>query len=85
MNSVSIELRRFLDKCRKLVHKHNYDITGAKEIKVDLIGEEHTVFMVLECKCGAKMAFPPENYILAVNYGTDETLQLLERLGIEHG
>jgi len=63
-------------------HKHSYDITGAKEVKAPLKGVGHTSFMLLECKCGNKMCFPTENYKLAMEQGTDETLELLKRLGV---
>lgn len=68
---------------RKLFHKHRYDIPGAEEIKVDLVGGRHTAFMVLKCKCGNKIAFPQDNFKLALNYGTDDTLKLLASFGFE--
>lgn len=63
-------------------HKHSYDITGAQEINAPLKGGGHTSFMLLECKCGNKMCFPTENYKLAMDQGTDETLELLKSLGV---
>lgn len=63
-------------------HKHSYDITRAKEIRADLVGGKHTVFMVFGCKCGHNMAFPDENFRLALHEGTEETLKELLRLGV---
>lgn len=63
-------------------HKHSYDITGAKEIKAPLKGGRHTSFMLIECKCGDKMCFPTVNYKLAIEQGTDKTLELLKSLGV---
>lgn len=63
-------------------HEHSYDITGAKESRVGLVGGRHTVLMVLECKCGHKMAFPDDNFRLALREGTEETLELLADIGL---
>lgn len=67
---------------RKLFHRHRYDIPGAEEIKVGLIGGRHTSFMLLKCRCGAKLPFPEDKFNLALNYGTDETMKLLESVGL---
>ena len=83
MISVSTELRRIWNIRKKLFHKHRYDIPGAEEIKVGLIGGRHTAFMVLKCKCGNKITFPQDNFKLALNYGTDDTLKLLASFGFE--
>lgn len=69
--------------CRKLFHKHRYDITGAEEIKVGLTGGCHTAFIILKCKCGTKMAFPDDNFRLALREGTEDTLKLLASFGFE--
>lgn len=68
---------------RKLFHKHRYDIPGAEEIKVGLTGGRHTAFMILKCKCGNKVAFPQDNFKLALNHGTDDTMKLLASFGFE--
>ncbi len=67
---------------RKLFHKHRYDIPSAEEIKVGLIGGRHTSFMLLKCKCGNKLAFPEDNFKLALDYGTEETKKFLVSLGV---
>lgn len=66
-------------------HGHRYDIQGAKEIKLDLEGGRHTAFMLLKCKCGEFMAFPDDNFKLALAEGTEETVKFLKRLRIRHG
>lgn len=65
-------------------HKHSYDITRAKEIKVPLAGGNyrHTSFMLLECECGKKICFPDDNFRLAINEGTEQTKKYLESLGV---
>jgi len=63
-------------------HKHTYDITRAKEIKVALTGERHTKFILLECGCGKKMCFPDDNFKLALTEGTEQTIKYLESLGV---
>ena len=83
MISVSTELRRIWNIRKKLFHKHRYDIPGAEEIKVGLIGGRHTAFMVLKCKYGNKIAFPQDNFKLARQEGTDDTLKLLASFGFE--
>lgn len=83
MISISTELRKIWEIRKKIFHSHRYDIPGAKEIKVNLVGGCHTRFMILKCKCGNKVAFPQNNFELALNHGTDETLQLLASLGFE--
>lgn len=68
----------------KQAHKHYYDIEKSierGEIKVGLSGGRHTSFMLLECKCGDKLAFPSDNFNLALNEGTDETKKFLKNLG----
>jgi len=82
MISVLTELRRIWNMCKKLFHKHRYDITGAEEIKVGLTGGYHTAFIILKCKCGTKMAFPDDNFRLALREGTEETLKVLASLGV---
>lgn len=87
MSSVSTELTARIRiqwiRFRKLFHKHRYDIPGAEEIKVGLTGGRHTAFMILKCKCGNKIAFPQDNFKLARQEGTDETLKLLASFGFE--
>ena len=83
MSSISTELRRLWDIRKKLFHMHRYDIPGAEKIKVDLVGGRHTAFMILECKCGNKIAFPQDNFKLARHEGTDETLKLLANFGFD--
>lgn len=70
-------------KLKKLFHRHRYDIREAEDIKVALIGGMHTSFVLLKCKCGAKLPFPEDNFNLALNYGTDESMKLLESLGLD--
>lgn len=69
-------------KLKNFFHRHRYD-GEAEEIKVALIGGMHTSFMLLKCKCGAKVPFPEDNFNLALNYGTEETMKLLESLGLD--
>ncbi len=73
-NSVLTELITLLRipwiRFRKLFHRHSYDIPGAEEIKVGLVGGYHTAFMVLKCKCGNKIVFPDDNFKLAMNEGS---------------
>lgn len=68
--------------CRKLFHRHRYDIPGAEEIKVGLTGGRHTAFMLLKCKCGTNMAFPDDNFRLALREGTEETIKFIASLGV---
>lgn len=82
MISVSPELRRLWNMCRKLFHRHRYDIPGAEEIKVGLTGGRHTAFMILNCKCGSKTVFPSENHIISLNEGTEQTKEFLKDRGI---
>lgn len=63
-------------------HKHTYDITRAKEIKVPLTGERYTSFLLLECGCGKRICFPDDNFKLAVKEGTEQTRKYLESLGV---
>ncbi len=70
-------------KLKKFFHRHRYDIPDAEEIKVALIGGMHTSFMLLKCKCGDKLAFPKDNFKLALDYGTEDTLKLLASFGFE--
>lgn len=71
------------DRFTKLFHRHRYDIPGAEEIKVGLIGGRHTAFMLLKCKCGNKIVFPQDNLKIAQSWGTEETLKLLASFGFE--
>lgn len=82
MSSVSTELRKLWDIRNKLFHRHRYDIPGAEEIKVDLVGGRHTAFMVFKCKCGNKVVFPEDNFKLARQEGTEETIKFLASLGV---
>ncbi len=83
MNLISTKLRKIWEIRKKIFHMHRYDIPAAEEIKVNLVGGCHTRFMILKCKCGKKVAFPSDNFKLALNHGTDETLKLLESLGFK--
>lgn len=76
-------MRKFLAALKKLFHRHRYDIPDAEEIKVGLMGGRHTSFMLLKCRCGDKLAFPEDNFKLALDYGTDDTLKLLASFGFE--
>jgi len=82
MISVSTELRRIWNMCRKLFHRHRYDLSGAEEIKVGLTGGRHTAFMIFKCKCGTKMAFPDDNLKIARQEGTEETIKFIASLGV---
>jgi len=82
MSSVLTELRKIWDIRKKLFHMHRYDIPGAEKIKVDLVGGRHTAFMILTCKCGNKIAFPQDNFKLARQEGTEETIKFLASLGV---
>lgn len=68
-------------KLSKLFHKHKYDIWGSKEIKVGLTHGRHTSFIVMECRCKDKLAFPSDNFNIALNEGTEETKEFLKSLG----
>lgn len=63
-------------------HQHTYNISKSKEIRVDLLGGEHTKFILLHCECGAPFAVPPPNLALAVAEGTEETKKYLKELGL---
>ncbi len=82
MISISTELRRLWNMCMKLFHKHRYDILGAEEIKVGLTGGRHTGFMILKCKCGKKVVFPEDNFKIAQQEGTEETIKFIASLGV---
>ena len=63
-------------------NQHAYDISNAREIKVDLLGGRHTSFYLLHCECGHQLAFPPPNLALAIAEGTEGTKTYLRELGL---
>lgn len=82
MSISTLTITELLQRFGKMFHRHRYDIPDAEEIKVGLIGGHHTSFLLLKCRCGDKLAFPEDNFKLALDYGTGETKKFLSEVGL---
>lgn len=74
-------MNNFLTKLFR--HKHEFSIGDYQNFM--LKDGHHTAFNILECKCGKKQAFPNSNLEIALNEGTNETMQGLKSLGFTKG
>lgn len=63
-------------------NEHSYKIKGSKEVKLGLIGEKYTSFLLFRCDCGHPIAFPQMNLDIALAEGTEETIKILKELGL---
>lgn len=65
----------------KIPHEHKFK--QGDSITADLKEGKFTQFIILKCWCGAKQGFPSYNLQIAFDEGTEETINLLKKMGFK--